>query len=354
MIETLYQENFQTAPTGVAMVPGRVNLIGEHTDYNGGMVLPAVIDNHIAVAVGPSRTGKDQFFSQGYGMAPNDPSIPLDEETWWVYAQGALAWAREHEIDVPPFAMAFNSTIPGGSGLSSSAAMLVGIFKALRTAKILALDNVEIALAAQAVENDYAGVPCGIMDQMAVSVGQAKMALALDTHTLDHTHLPLSPTHDFVVIHSGVTRKLTDGRYKQRRVECEEAQRLLGITEICKMSDQEMARLSDLPPVIEKRARHAVSEHRRVLKAVDALQAGQMTAFGTLMNESHASYRDDFEASTPQIDALVARAQQTGASGARLTGGGFGGCIVACVEKAIRPRWQENLCKEFQDIRVIC
>ncbi len=355
MIAEVFEQNFGIAPKGQIAVPGRVNLIGEHTDYNGGMVLPTVLDCKIDVAAGPSSDGNDHFYSEGYGMAPiEDANAPLDPESWWAYARGSLAWARSHDHSLPPLAFAFNSDLPGGSGLSSSAAMIVGIFKALRNSGHLDLDDVEIAVAAQVVENDYVGMPCGIMDQMAVSVGKPKMALALDTGTLAFEHAPLPKSHDFAVIHSGVTRKLTDGRYKYRRIECEKATELLGVDELCKMSETEIARLSELPENLARRARHAVTEHSRVVAAVQALKVGELERFGVLMNESHASYRDDFEASTPEIDLLVNAATRFGALGARLTGGGFGGCIVACIEKANRQDWQKQLTEQFPRIRVIC
>ncbi len=360
MIAQIFEKHFGIRPTAQYKTPGRVNLIGEHTDYNGGMVLPTIIDNAIEVAIAPSPTGEDQFYSEGYGAAPVEAAdAPLDPDSWWGYAKGALQWARKRSDQdafqsIGPVAVAFRSTIPAGSGLSSSAAMLVGIFKSLREMKLLSLDDVEIALGAQYIENHYMGVPCGIMDQMAVSVGQENMALALDTASLKYQHAPLSQSHDFAVVHSGISRKLTDGRYKERRIDCEHARDALGVDALCTINDEQFARLEDLPENQCKRARHAVTEHRRVVKAVQVLNAGDMEEFGQLMNQSHSSYRDDFEASTPEIDALVEGAKAYGAVGARLTGGGFGGCIVACIEKDKRVAWEKKLSENSPDITIIC
>ncbi len=361
MVAELFNRQFNVRPDVITRTPGRVNLIGEHTDYNGGMVLPALIEGTIDIAIGPSPTGFDMFYSDGYGLAPRGAVEDDDSsKNWWAYARGALAWARnqknshEGKNTISPIAIAFTSTIPAGSGLSSSAAMLVGICKSLREMGALELSDVEIALGAQQIENDHIGVPCGIMDQMAIAVGKPGMALALDTGTLAYKHTPLPPSHDFVIVHSGITRKLTDGRYKDRRLECEEAKRQMRVEALCTMCDAEFARLEGLPDILKRRARHAYTEHHRVLNAVKALKSGDMSWFGRLMQESHASYRGDFEASTPEIDSLVEGAIRHGAVGARLTGGGFGGCVVACVEKSQRLAFETALIDAFPRIRIIC
>ena len=361
MVATIFREQFGVEPAAIMAVPGRVNLIGEHTDYNGGMVLPTIVEPYIGVAIAPARecTGyngdHDHFYSDGYGMAPTlERGESVNRGDWWIYAAGTLSFVRDGGHHLPPMAMAFYSTLPAGSGLSSSAAMIVGILKALKKLGHFTGDNVEIALAAQRVENEYVGMPCGIMDQMAVSAGRSGSALALDTGAMSFEHVSIPDGYDFAVIHSGIFRKLTDGRYKYRRTECEQAAALLGIDELCKLPGNRVADGAQLEPPLGRRVAHVVSEHRRVVEAVRALKAGDMASFGQLMIASHRSYSEDFEASTPEIDSLVERACELGALGARLTGGGFGGCIVACIETKNRAIWQNMLQAEFPKIQVIC
>ena len=245
------------------------------------------------------------------------------------------------------------STIPPGAGLSSSAALIVSILKAARELAGSGLSDTELAVAARRVETDYMGVPVGIMDQMAVAIAQPGEAIALDTATLEYQLATLPAGHSIEVIHSGVTRKLSEGRYKIRKEECDEARKAFGRDDICMLDPAEIQQADGVDDTVRRRARHCATEHRRVLAAIDALKSGDAVKFGKLMNESHVSMRDDFEMSLPQIDALVARAQELGATGARLTGGGFGGCIVACVEEPKRDAWLAGLLGKFPEARII-
>ncbi len=322
-------------------VPGRVNLIGEHTDYNGGMVLPAALSVGLELTLGASSDDQVIARSIGYDKAVRDLSDSASGE-WSDPVVGALREARKMGLIAQGADVSITSTIPAGSGLSSSASLIVAILKAAREAGDGAQSDVEIAVAARRVENEYMGVPCGIMDQMAVALATPGTAMALDTKTLEYELLALPKTHKIAVIHSGVFRKLTEGRYAERKQECDEAKAFFGTEDLC-LLDPEKVTQSSLAEIPRKRALHCATEHRRVLAAIQALKADNIAALGQAMNESHISMRDDFEMSLPEIDALVSDAQEFGALGARLTGGGFGGCIVACVENEALDNWLAKL-----------
>jgi galactokinase len=336
-----------------ATVPGRVNLIGEHTDYNGGMVLPAALSVSLTVELRPRDDGSVNVTAAGF---PGSAQRTLEEQAtdhWSDPAVGALREAVNLGMLRGGVELSIRSTIPAGSGLSSSAALIVAILKAARTLAGAEVSDIDIALAARRVENEYLGVPCGIMDQVAVAVPQPGQAIALDTATLDYALVPLPKSHAMVVIHSGHSRKLSDGRYKERKEECDAARTAFGRDDICLLAPTEIEVIAVLDDTIRKRARHCATEHRRVLAAREALANGDIAALGTLMNASHASMRDDFEVSIPPIDALVGDAVELGAEGARLTGGGFGGCIVACVAKDRRDAWLAALLERHPQARYI-
>ena len=196
---------------------------------------------------------------------------------------------------------------------------------------------------ARRVENEFIGMPCGIMDQMAVALANPTQALALNTQTLEYTLIDLPQNYHMAVIHSGIYRQLNEGRYKERKEECDAVKTKLGHQNICQISNAEFDSLSSLNPLLRRRAKHCMTEHRRTLKAIDCLQSDDINQFGQLMIESHISMRDDFEITLPEIDRLVEDAVNFGAIGARLTGGGFGGCIVAAVPRYKLKPWTERL-----------
>ena len=335
-----------------ASAPGRVNLIGEHTDYNGGLVLPAALSVGLEVELTPIAGEAIEVTSGGYD-APAQRALTDDADgSWSDPCVGALREAGSLGLLQGGAALALRSTIPEGSGLSSSAALIVAVLKAARAASDRDMSDVDIALAAQRVENDYMGVPCGIMDQMAVALAGPGTAMALNTRALTYDLVPLPEGYEMVVIHSGLTRKLTDGRYAARKVECDAAKAHFGTDDLCLLNraSVEGANLADIP---KRRALHCLTEHARVIEAVAAMRAGDMAAFGALMNQSHASMRDLFEMSLPAIDALVESAVDLGALGARLTGGGFGGCIVACLEVGKRETWLNALLDRHPSARYI-
>jgi len=323
--------------------PGRVNLIGEHTDYNGGWVLPAALSVSLTATLMPRRDERISVSARGFHGTAERRLTDERADHWSDAAVGALREARALQLIDGGADLVIRSTIPAGSGLSSSAALIVAILKAAREYDGADLSDTEIALAARRVENDYIGVPCGIMDQMAVAIAKPGEAMALDTATLTHRIVKLPKSHDMAVIHSGRTRKLSDGRYAARKEECDAAKTAFGASELCLLEPAHIKGAANIDETLRRRAHHCAGEHRRVLAAVEAIENGDICQFGALMNASHASMRDDFEISLPSIDALVDDAIRMGAVGARLTGGGFGGCIVACIARDRRNEWQEKL-----------
>ena len=336
-----------------ASAPGRVNLIGEHTDYNGGWVFPAALSVRLDVQLTPRSDEQVVVSADGFPETARRAIGDAAEGHWSDPALGAIYEAIALGLLENGADLAIHSTIPAGSGLSSSAALIVAILKAAREHAASTLSDTEMAVAARRVENEFIGVPCGIMDQMAVAIAQPGQAMALDTATLEYRLVTLPITHDLVVLHSGYTRKLSDGRYRQRKEECDAAKQALGTQDLCLLDPQLIEDTAALDDIARRRARHCATEHRRVLAAIEALEAGDMCQFGALMIASHASMRDDFEVSIPPIDALVADAVDLGAVGARLTGGGFGGCIVACIERSARDAWQDALLAQHADARFV-
>lgn len=327
---------FGHAPALTASAPGRVNLIGEHTDYNGGFVLPTAIPQRTIVELSPRSDRTVRVASPQ--MEPGIQEYRLGEESprhhWLDYVQGTtkVLGARGHTIR--GFEVAISSDVPVGSGLSSSAALDVALLRGLRTAFALAFDDLEVALIAQRVENEFVGAHVGVMDPMAASLGDAGTALFIDTRTLVYERLPLPEQADLVVINSGIAHQHAAGDYNSRRRECEEACRLLGVPQLRDLSEADLSRVEGLPPPFNRRARHVITEDQRVLDAVAALRAGDVRRLGELFYASHDSQRDDYQVSIPEIDLLVDLARhRPEVYGARLTGGGFGGSIVLLAQR---------------------
>lgn len=322
-----FEQIYGAAPEAQASAPGRVNLLGEHTDYNDGYVLPIAIPQQTRVAM--RRSSQPQFSLHAAELG-EDVKFIFDEppkEHFASYVFGCLALVREQGAQIPPLDIHVSSEVPIGVGLSSSAALEVATLRCLRLLLNLSLDDVQIAQIAQRAEIEYAGVHCGIMDQMASSLADTSRALLLDTRTLARRFVSLPPGASVLVLDSGIARSLAASGYNERRAECEQAAKLLGVASLRDIDRVE--KLAVLPERLLRRARHVVTENARVLKAVNCATAG---AFGELMNASHASLRDDYEVSTPGLDTLVALLQaQRSVFGARLTGAGFGGaCVALC------------------------
>lgn len=322
-----FEQVFGIAPESTGEAPGRVNLLGEHTDYNDGFVLPTVIPQRTCVRIARSKDRLNHFHSVQLGTT----NAYLPEEAppgrFATYVHGCIEMLREQGHDIPRLCVHVDSAVPIGAGLSSSAALEVAMLRALRMLLHARIDDVTLALLAQQAEWRHAGVRCGIMDQMAASVGKADMMLLLDTRSLETALLPLPIGSAFVVIDSGVRRTLAGSGYNERRAECEAAARFLGVAALRDIDD--VALLARLPAPLARRARHVITENERVLQAARGISA---EAFGALMTDSHASLRDDFEVSVPALDALVdILHRHPSVHGARLTGAGFGGACVALV-----------------------
>lgn len=332
----LFHERFSEKPSATVAVPGRVNLIGEHTDYNEGWVLPMALDLQLVVAWGPAKGSGWTLVSE---LAP--------EEVVQAPAEGARdvrgfvprvrAAHREAEILLgasPGLRAAIASDIPPGGGLSSSAALNVALLTAAAEAAGRQPEVEELALAAQAAEHRI-GTRCGIMDPLAVTASRSGHAMLLDCRSLERLHVPLPASLGLVVMDTGTRHDLAEGHYNERRRECEEAAARLGVDSLRDVSPELLdARGAELPEALLRRARHVVGENARVHEAVNALRAWDRALFGGLLDRSHASLRDDFQVSTPPLDLLVrCLKRQPECFGARMTGGGFGGNVLAAVEQ---------------------
>ncbi|MEO8191351.1 MAG: galactokinase [Acidobacteriota bacterium] len=327
-----FREVFGREPDAAADAPGRVNLIGEHTDYNGGFVLPTAIPQKTRAEIGRRsdrrvRAGSAEV--DGGGFSEYHLGQEARRGAWIDYVQGVTAELQRQGLALPGFDLWLRSTVPVGSGLSSSAALEVSVLRALRELAGLSLDDVAIALAGQRAENDLVGAPVGVMDQMASSLAEVGVALFLDTRTLLTERIPISRTAELFVIDSGVRHDHAAGDYRKRRAECEQAARRLGVPELRDFPADRRGELEALPEPLRRRARHVVTENARVIEAVAALKTEDLRGLGRLFNSSHDSERDDFEVSVPAVDAIVNAARgEVGVYGARLTGGGFGGSVV--------------------------
>jgi galactokinase len=326
-----FDKLFGRPPQASASAPGRVNLIGEHTDYNGGFVLPAPIPQQTRVQLAPrfddvvraassSAEGVVVFFHLGQETPGRG---------WLDYLQGLTQALRRRSLSLRGFDVRIESDVPLGSGLSSSASLSISLLRALRTVFGLRLDDVEMALVAQEAENHFVGAQVGIMDPMACHLCQDGGALFLDARSLEHERVPLPADADLVVLHSGVVHQHAAGDYNSRRAECQRACELLGVRQLRDLGPEDLPRLAALPAPLDRRVRHVVTENARVLAAVACLRGCDLAGLGRHFYESHFSQRDDYEVSVPAIDLLVELAQsEPDVYGARLTGGGFGGSVV--------------------------
>jgi galactokinase len=317
-----FADAFGHAPAAAASAPGRINLLGEHTDYNDGFVLPTATPQRTHVQVAAAPASRFRLFASDLGEHAEFARGERPQAGFAVYVYGCVEVLRERGVEVPPLDLLIASDVPIGVGLSSSAALEVAVLRALRAYLDLELADIDIARLAHRAEVEHARVRCGILDQMASSLGNPGEMLFIDTRSLELRSLPLPAS--VLAIDSGTRRSLAGTAYNERRAQCEEAARLLGVGALRDVADPQTLRA--LPPPLDRRARHVVMENRRVLAALQA----NAEEFGALMNASHASLRDDFEVSTPALDALAEALQrQPGVYGARLTGAGFGGACVA-------------------------
>jgi galactokinase len=342
----LFKGRFGGAPDGVWLAPGRANLMGEHTDYNEGFVLPFALSQATTAAAARRTDGRLLLCSR---QEPDDVlEIALDglapgTVTGWGTYPAGVAWAlRSAGYQVPGACIAIDSDVPAGAGLSSSAALECATALALTELDGVAVPRGELAALARRAENEFVGVPSGIMDQSASLLSQAGHALLLDCRSLDRSQVPFDPAaagSRLLLINTRARHHLGDGGYGRRRAECEEAARLLGVSSLRDITDAaDTARLAD--PVLRRRARHVVTDNQRVLQVTELLRgsAGDRPdtyrEIGRLLTQAHSSLRDDFEISWPEADTAVEAALAAGALGARMMGGGFGGCVLALVPEA--------------------
>jgi galactokinase len=332
---------FGRAPDAIASAPGRVNLIGEHTDTSEGFVLPIAIPRVTRVELARRNDRVVTVASAAFaGGAPATFHVGRESKqgSFIDYVQGTVIAVTRTGSSIGGFDAWITSDVPIGAGLSSSAALEVALLRALRTAFALDFDDIAIAHAGRAAETDFIGAPIGIMDQMAASIATTDAALFLDTRTLAFEHVALPPALELLVIDSGVAHAHADGAYAERRAEVDRAAKILDLRSLRDAADGDpratAAAIATLAPPLDRRARHVVGENRRVLDAVAALRAGDEKALRSLMAASHESLRDDFEVSVPDVDRLVVIAQaDPDVIGARMTGGGFGGAIVALARR---------------------
>ena len=325
-LSTVHQAQFGVQPDVVVSAPGRVNLIGEHTDYNQGLCLPLALPEQTSMALTKAVRGQARAYSVNF----DDEAVwSLGEKPrnhWTDYIVGTYAILEREGFDVPLADIGVQSTIPIGGGVSSSAAFCVCLIRGLSKLANLEIDAERIAKLAQAVENDFIGLPCGLMDQMASSVGSVGQPLLFDTRDNSTTEHALIPGNTIMVFNSGVERQLRGSEYSDRRRQCENAASALGVASLRSITIADVDGIKN--PIDQKRARHVVTENARVMDACHALELLDSLKLGQILNAGHASLRDDFEVSVPAVDALVETCVHAGALGARITGAGFGGCIV--------------------------
>ena len=339
-------EEFFGGPAAVrSSAPGRVNLLGEHTDYNEGFVLPIATPQRTHVALRLSPDDAWHLYSDTLGQGVSFRRGDSAPAGFGQYLEGCFRVLEASGIVVPPLKVHVSSQVPMGSGLSSSAALEIAMLRGLRDLLGLGLEDLGIALLGQQAEVRYAHVNCGIMDQMASSLADSEHMLFLDTRTLERRLQPLPSATELIVIDSGVPRTLATSHYNERRAECEEAARQLGVKALRDVTDATL--IERLPIPLRNRARHVVRENDRVLEAGQGVTAER---FGELMNASHASLRDDYEVSITELDTLTALLRgHADVYGAKLTGAGFGGaCVALCRQGSARGIAAETLARYKQ------
>ncbi len=350
-----FRRHFGTEPAMLFRAPGRVNLIGEHTDYNDGFVLPCAIDRDAVVAIGPSNDAdisvvacdvddaRDQF-------AFGDTIVPV-AAGWANYVRGIVKIMQDDGIALVPAQLTIAADVPLGSGLSSSAALTIAVGNALAGIAGQAIDPTRMALLAQRTENLFVGCACGIMDQLISARAAAGQALLIDCRSLDCAPVAIPDDVAIIIAHSGIRHANTDGAYNERRRQCEAAARHYGVAALRDLAEEQLlAGRAGLDETSFRRARHVVTENARTLAAAQALETGDMARLGQLMAQSHASMRDDFEITVPAIDQLAAimATPLDAIGGARMTGGGFGGCVVAVAPASKVPAVLDAIARDYR------
>jgi galactokinase len=359
----LFKDRFSRGPQYIVAAPGRVNLIGEHTDYNGGYVLPMAIERYVIIAAGPSSDASSDGLARVFSAEKVEESrLRVDGQIkpgvagWSSYVQGVIAGFASRGDNIAPFDAVIRSTVPLGGGLSSSAALEVATATLLEAMVGQHLKPIEKALLCQEAEHKYAGVPCGIMDQFSSTLCRRDHLMLLDCRSQEVEHVPFTASDISVLItNSNVKHELTGGEYAKRRAQCEAAAKSLDVPTLrdATLEQLESAR-QRLDEVNYRRARHVITEIDRTANAAQAIRAGRWQEVGELMYASHASLRDDYEVSCPELDQLVEIAREIGSSGgvigSRMTGGGFGGCTVTLVKATAAPAIIETIRSGYEKL----
>jgi galactokinase len=363
-VSLVFQEKFGHAPAYIARAPGRVNLLGEHLDYNDGFVLPAAIDRATYIAFSPTDAPHSALWSVDFAeeasFSPSTLSAKTQPDgstlpTWAHYPAGVMWALKEAGHATPNMQAAFASDVPRGAGLSSSASVEMAFAVAWQTLGGWTLSPMQRALLGQKAENQYVGVNCGIMDQFASACGEKDKLMLLDCRSLEYQALPLPKDVAIVIADTSMPRTLTTSSYNDRRSACEEAVRILkqDLPNIKALRDVRVDEFNHLahklPDEVRKRARHVVEEIERTNLAIGLLHSGDISGFGRLMNACHTSLRDLYEVSIPELDVMAGVAQSLdGCYGARLTGAGFGGCVASLVARDHVTAFAKSLAAEYE------
>lgn len=348
-----FHQVYGDSPHLLVAAPGRVNLIGEHTDYNDGFVMPVAIDREVVMAVAPRDDEQVDLYSldlEGQTRFALSEIDHAEKASWSNYQRGVAQMLRDDGYPIRGLNAVITGDVPIGAGLSSSAAVEVAAAYAFKQLYDLDLDQVHLALLAQRAENDFVGMRCGIMDQYISALGQANHALMIDCRSLEYQLVPLPKGVAIVVCDTKVQRGLVDSEYNARRQECEAGAELFGVDALRDVSPAMFeARADELPKVTQKRCRHVIYENRRVLDSIHALEMNDLEGFGKLMYASHVSLRDDYEVSSEELDIMVEAAREMeSVYGARMTGAGFGGCTVNLVDQEETMPFQNHVASTYE------
>jgi galactokinase len=343
---------YNASPSLVVRAPGRVNLIGEHTDYNDGFVLPMAINRAVWIALRPRADRKVLLNSLNFedGIEIDLDGLQYENAGWREYVKGVAYVLQQQGHPLRGWEGVLAGDVPIGAGLSSSAAVEMATARAFAAVSDLPWNPAQMAKAGQRAENEWVGMNCGIMDQMISAAGQRDHALLIDCRSLATQLVPLPPETVVVVLDTATRRGLVDSAYNERRAQCEKAAAFFGVPALRDVDiDTFQARADELDPITRRRARHVITENQRTLEASEAMRKGDATRMGQLMDESHISMRDDFEISRAEMDIMVTEAQTHPACyGARMTGGGFGGAAVALVRLADADAFAAEVAAAYQ------
>lgn len=358
-LEHRFEEIYGKKAEHAFFAPGRVNLIGEHTDYNGGLVFPCALSfgTYLLISRRDDKSTRFDSVNMNFAATVNANAFVNKPTEWIKYPLGVMKEFADRGYDVWGYDLLYYGNIPNGAGLSSSASIEVVTAVMLNEMTGAGLDMVELVKISQKAENVYVGVNCGIMDQFAVGMGKAQNAIALDCASLAYNYVPLDMKgYKLVIANTNKKRGLADSKYNERRSECDEAVAAIStvhnIEFLCQLTEEEFEQYS--PSIkndtVRRRAKHAVYENQRVVKAIDALKAGKLETFGQLMNASHKSLKEDYEVTGVELDTLAEEGQHLeGVLGSRMTGAGFGGCTVTLVQEDKVDNYIANVGKIYKE-----